>query len=1020
MIVRGFDDAYHFELFELSPTSNSVMATDGRLIRHFPGCAMSVSVDTTKDLRFLEVFVEAAVKLDAEAPDEVLPMTHKARMSIYETRDTSHPKMVTQLLAPLLLAMGKHIKDKGIQKHTRDDIIWHKTLYPWRRSPLWLLIRVAIHTTAIDRHGQNPHHNYKSFMAFLHARLLNDSCDAILPSDTIYAIMAKLSRRTLKLEVMQHTMCAKQIEDYVSRAQKLLSLRWALKENDEAGSVALKVSVEHIEQQSVIKDTELQLRHLGPYLQSKLTRRAQASSIKKFRPGDPYRIPLQLSKLPTIKPTSQDTVEAHLALADFQNWVADNLQSWLASNISKPESCKLLRERLDSYSMSAILIYKDDPINFSFMALTVLELWVAIDKCATAHCSLIHKYKPGIEPEVLVHMLLPKKSDVQRLCRVQRHLKKRQVQAAYQNIYALGFLGTSSSLGVQYFRQSPHHQHLLRDIEANATEERSRKRAELGQKQTEYRELMAQISRTNCDMVPGGRKKRYVPQHSGSCSRCSRRKRAGKMTIDMHEWPLPIETLDVEATVFELDVPEVIFEWRESLYHVLSTLFFNPKQSGKASSTYPLRSYDRLKKYYASATGKLQPASSAKSFLQSHYKPIKINCAEESNVCVNNGLRYDMMDSSASMWTGGIPQTFDIKAQCAFKLPEGPYKCLQYALTDTIHTSNDILADQSACSEKLNVHEFYSYGVLRAGYRLQWRNIARELRSDVLNFQHEEVYLLLLQAAWQVGPVNDWTAVQESHSDLTEEAFAESLYSTLNKTFETVDESYKGSSCARIISILTSQLLTHSRSEMVKEKCRELLRRTRKRLRHSMQKLLLKSQARKGQGDFGISNEEVLSTALACYLTFDVDDCFLPREVSDEEDICTCIVCMVIIHDHCPISVSNLSVPIKRLLRRAWWLASRLEAHLKKQILQNAHKINNAIKFLWDSYIPAISWSLWGSADGVHREWLAASILDSGTSTNLHFNLLTGSLLIDGLPLSRLPGEYECHPVFQRLFGKVM
>lgn len=37
----------------------------------------------------------------------------------------------------------------------------------------------------------------------------------------------------------------------------------------------------------------------------------------------------------------------------------------------------------------------------------------------------------------------------------------------------------------------------------------------------------------------------------------------------------------------------------------------------------------------------------------------------------------------------------------------------------------------------------------------------------------------------------------------------------------------------------------------------------------------------------------------------------------------------------------------------------------------------------------------------------------------VHYNLLDGSLLVNGSPLTRLPHSYESHPTFPRIFGEV-
>ncbi|KAG2747911.1 hypothetical protein P692DRAFT_20564285 [Suillus brevipes Sb2] len=45
-------------------------------------------------------------------------------------------------------------------------------------------------------------------------------------------------------------------------------------------------------------------------------------------------------------------------------------------------------------------------------------------------------------------------------------------------------------------------------------------------------------------------------------------------------------------------------------------------------------------------------------------------------------------------------------------LPPGPYHGLQYYLSGTKHTSNEVLANQASCHEKLTLHEFIAFGNL--------------------------------------------------------------------------------------------------------------------------------------------------------------------------------------------------------------------------------------------------------------------------------------------------------------------
>jgi hypothetical protein len=68
-----------------------------------------------------------------------------------------------------------------------------------------------------------------------------------------------------------------------------------------------------------------------------------------------------------------------------------------------------------------------------------------------------------------------------------------------------------------------------------------------------------------------------------------------------------------------------------------------------------------------------------------------------------------------------------------------------------------------------------AFGTLRAGPRLQWMNILREIASNNLTFRNDDTFTLFAQAAWQVGQIRhacDW------HVDLEEEHFGSQLVST--------------------------------------------------------------------------------------------------------------------------------------------------------------------------------------------------------------------------------------------------
>jgi hypothetical protein len=73
------------------------------------------------------------------------------------------------------------------------------------------------------------------------------------------------------------------------------------------------------------------------------------------------------------------------------------------------------------------------------------------------------------------------------------------------------------------------------------------------------------------------------------------------------------------------------------------------------------------------------------------------------------------------------------------------------------------------------MHEQLAFSNLRCGSQLQWKNIARELRANILTFSREEVHTLITQAAWQIGPLSNDGLTREWHVELGVSDFGQVL-----------------------------------------------------------------------------------------------------------------------------------------------------------------------------------------------------------------------------------------------------
>ena len=237
------------------------------------------------------------------------------------------------------------------------------------------------------------------------------------------------------------------------------------------------------------------------------------------------------------------------------------------------------------------------------------------------------------------------------------------------------------------------------------------------------------------------------------------------MRISVHEWPFPTRPLEAEAILFELKCPPVFAIWRTRTYQILRDIGMAHTVQSKLTLPVLLEDYKGLAAWSQQSTsGRITFGSETKSFLNSHYRTVSIPAAENS-VCVNNGLRFRLYDSARGE---GVPSSFDLNldSYCTLRLPEGLYQHLQYAVAHTTHTHNETIVNQGDCPMNLSMHEQLAFSNLRCGSQLQWKNITRELRANILTFSREEVHTLITQAAWQIGPLSNDGSTREWHFEL--------------------------------------------------------------------------------------------------------------------------------------------------------------------------------------------------------------------------------------------------------------
>ena len=160
--------------------------------------------------------------------------------------------------------------------------------------------------------------------------------------------------------------------------------------------------------------------------------------------------------------------------------------------------------------------------------------------------------------------------------------------------------------------------------------------------------------------------------------------------------------------------------------------------------------------------------------------------------------------------------------------------------------------------------------------------------------------------------------------------------------------------------------------------------------------------------------------AATCFSTFDVSSEHLPGVLTNDEDFSIAMQCAIVVYDNTPSSTSD-DVYLARMLSRHRRLLHYLEPIFSELVtnargqaeLLHSDGYDLALAQLWLGYRNSARWQ---ALPRPHSRWISC-VTEGGQS--VHYDLLSGQLLIDGKRLGRLPREIMEHPTYASMFGAV-
>jgi len=723
MLVWRRDAEVIFETFELTPLSSKVTTTEGRLKRSFPteGVSVDLSVFVSPDFR------SALASTIAKMSFQVVPeMCNEIRAPTGNADDSVAPHLVSGLMASFLLANGKSTSEATIWKHTREEVtLAEGKSEPWKRSPVWLLLRVALQLQMSRTElGAQNHSLYKRFMIFFMSQLLRDAVKGEFGSDLLYTMSAKMARRLVKLDLRRHEQWMQSVHKIMAAATHLLEARrMAIIAKDKRVLGLTGLTAERAE-----ADVKMHLPDLDVFV-AQMSSRQHEDQSPAFSPpsgmlcttGDDF---------PDIEYIKVNQRYEFHNLCAFETWVATNLESWTQRHINERVTCARLRHAIQAYHEIASACYAGSAEGNSAAILTILELWVACDKSAVAQHRLLEEFNHDIPHKPCEFLLLRFRSDLERLHRVEKYLSDRTRNAATvgKGLSAIYNAGQAKSFSTRFVADSVVHQGILDAITRHVEEQRSQQSEELDGLKLRFDHCMGIKATATCqDEEFVDFQGRTQKRHAARCQRCLVEEELALLDINVLEEPLPASKHEAASVVFELRVPPAFAAWRDATVLVLNdVLQLRSRHEEKPSMECTLESFADVANHLDRAPSEQRVILATEMVPGSVRSRVPISAELElANVCIPSSIRWHHFDKKTSAAIGRPTMTEAVARMCSLKFDEYSATLQPYLKRERL--PNAVLTRQAECPPNMSQMEFRALCSIPFAQHTQWMNILIQL-----------------------------------------------------------------------------------------------------------------------------------------------------------------------------------------------------------------------------------------------------------------------------------------------------
>ena len=965
--------------------------------------------------------------------EETMKETLKAGISHPDSRDVAEPFFV---MSWLLAAMSGTIQVADeficVQKVIRDDVLSNKdSESPWRRSGEWIAIKSVLHIILATELGSDEGTIvYKSLMIHIMLYFLDNHPNSFDDNDILMQMLSKVSRQMLKLRnrinnsnkvsVGNHTIqwasnIFQKSCNTLQKIRKVADNRWKDYANACSESVQINVSRLHARHHSVHKMSETALCRLKQAFQEVEDPSFQVPIPSCVKRSNKETTLFDINFLESA--VRENQIEENVW--DFEMWVRNVLWEGFTLNVSQfltriGEIFNLFQKYLDI----SVTFYKDDALGSSRMVLTIFLTLAALDKIALTEWSIMSEYHSSFDECVFDGLLVPLFDDLKYLHAVQMYFKYRNKSAIYPSIISEL---SENSIGPRIAAENQEMQLKREEILLYAEQQRQLKAEELEREKECYDDLMsAYYVKSHCY---------FCDNWFQRCSKCELLRQASSIKVGVYEDPIPKDCIwKQNMIVFELSIPTSIRCIRDALFLVHHKLCENQFLKTKIKQSWKL--HPQLLKWVSSECNIsiLSIGSTAVLFSKTLFSEVNVNSTSSIDSFLKPcGLTIKLVYQIAHKKHLNVECNNVKTVQNMFHTMTAwnqPYDINPKWISGTTHTENEVLAFQEKCPLNLDINEFKVFGSLRAGHRLQLRNLLRALEMRTLSFERSSVFALVAQALWQVGPADQSTIYDsvlslESHIDLRNDGFCSALIECLSEFLESISKNWKKHNQLQIGIIIALRMFSLS-SEPIRLKANFVLIRCREiaeKWANEIEKLLSLMNVTT-TGDVEQVRFKLVDVAAFAALTFDVDECN-GHLVFNKDTLVSWLHAVSRIHDNILLNKCSFDIERVNLLRRVRLTGLRFENILSKTLASNSTEIFGKFLFLiWSDFCKGKCRNIWTPYLQPARQWYHNIFeVSAYRSLTLQINILSGKFLVHGNPVGRLPESITAAPDYARVFG---